>query len=391
MSRILVEYERKSPSMELTIDSLNNFVKKYGGSIDAKCTYSITKEDLCSHDILYSIRGETKAAYYIAKIAKQSGLFFCLMMDDDLINKPPFYRYKGRVKYANKIASLADVIKVTNDQVRDDCVKKFSARIVRIDTACKIVGSNIRKRQENIVKIVFAANPDHKNAFESYITPILNEIKVKKKIVIDFIGVAPKVNSEGLTVNYLPIMPLEKYRKHMSHEKYDIGIAVLESNSFTNRKYINKFIEYTIAGVVGIYTNCPLYQQVIVDGVNGFFADNDPQSWKEKILYTIENIHLLNQCLKNAEDYLKSNHNENFLDERSNENVPEMITYIKKPSKEVKIVGMKIAYISFSCAEKIDQVIHYLMHGQVNEIKNKIIQRIKIWESYSQKGGVIKH
>lgn len=394
MSKILVEYERLSPTLDLTMEVLNRFIDVYGGELTKKRTDKIRKSDFASNDVVFSIRGNSKGAYYVAKTAKKYGLFYCLLMDDNLFDTPPFYRYNGRIKYANKIAKISDAVIVVNKLVGDLCKERYGTRYVKIDTICEIDDNNIAKEnKKKLTKIVFAANADHKSAFEKYITPILKNIerKASTDIQFDFIGVSPRTDTKLMTVNYYTLMPIDKYRDFMKMKQYDLGIAIVEDDFFSNCKYINKFLEYTINNVVGIFTNCSLYNKVIENEVNGFLATNTPICWEETLLNAINNPILVNQCMKNAKKYLIDNHSSSKILEGLRQDLPELVAY--KKSNVSVITGVwkiKFSFMTFSITEKCSQVLHHLLNGGIYGLYLKLNQRRKIKKSYFEKKGAQK-
>lgn len=101
-------------------------------------------------------------------------------------------------------------------------------------------------------------------------------------------------------------MPLGEYRKKMIESEFDIGLAPLYDDSFSKCKYFNKFIEYTITGVVGIYSNVEPYVEVITDSVNGFLANNNPDDWYNKIVDALDKKRL-GKMHHNAKEYILTN------------------------------------------------------------------------------------
>jgi len=394
MSKILIEYERISPTLDLFIDILNRFIDVHGGELTKKRIDEIQRNDFVSNDIVFSIRGSSQGAYYVAKISKESGLFYCLIMDDDLVDMPPFYRYKSRIKYANKIAKIADVIIVSNSTVGELCKERFGSRIVKLDTIYEIDNIDIKNiPNKGLTKIIFAANADHNITFEKYITPILKNVERKALTAIqfDFIGVYPKTETELMAVNYYMPMPMNKYRNFMKKGQYDIGIAIVEDNFFSNCKYINKFLEYTICDVVGIFTNCPLYNKVIKNKFNGFLAKNTSKCWEETLLYAINNPEAVNRCLKNAKEYLITHHNSSKIIDGLKNDLPELIDYNAKVCDiRSGIWKIRFSFLTFAFIEKLDQVFYYLINRGIKELYQKVKHRIRNNKSYYDEKGVQK-
>ena len=170
------------------------------------------------------------------------------------------------------IASMADTIITSNKLIGEDCKNRFNVKYVILDSIVEqqeINSAICEKPCSETIKILFAGNSEHKYAFEKYIAPILKEVSDSSlyKISITCIGVYPNIKpiSSKLDVCYMPSMPLEQYRWYVKNQKFDIGIAVIEDNRFSHRKYINKFFEFTIIGAVGVYTNCLPYKDAALE------------------------------------------------------------------------------------------------------------------------------
>ena len=108
----------------------------------------------------------------------------------------------------------------------------------------------------------------------------------------------------------------------MDEQKFDVGIAPLEDSPFAKCKYFNKYLEYTLSGVVGVYSNVEPYTYVVTDGDNGYLADNNDISWEEKLKIAIEDSSLRIACARNAQKHVRDNFNEQVLMERLLSEVP---------------------------------------------------------------------
>lgn len=86
----------------------------------------------------------------------------------------------------------------------------------------------------------------------------------------------------------------------------DIAIAPLNDNSFNRCKSPIKYMEYAAIGLPCVYSNITPYSEVIKDGINGFLADK-PDEWVEKLSRLIDDEHLRNRMLANAQVDVRSN------------------------------------------------------------------------------------
>lgn len=110
----------------------------------------------------------------------------------------------------------------------------------------------------------------------------------------------------------------------MEEQKFDIGISPLEDTPFTRCKYFNKYLEYTLSGIVGIYSKVEPYTYVVKDGWNGFLAENTKESWKKQIFRVIEDALLRHSCARNAQSHVIENFNEKSIMKRYLNEIPEL-------------------------------------------------------------------
>jgi hypothetical protein len=67
------------------------------------------------------------------------------------------------------------------------------------------------------------------------------------------------------------------------HVSWDVGLAPLAANRFNSCKSDVKFLDYASIGAVGIYGARPADWPSVRHGENGYFADEDPQSWVDAV------------------------------------------------------------------------------------------------------------
>lgn len=98
---------------------------------------------------------------------------------------------------------------------------------------------------------------------------------IADKAILDaFAGLPVRVLDVGDNVEY------PAFARWMSeHVKWDLAIAPLEENVFTRCKSDIKFLDYSILGIPGIYSQGPVYGQTVRHLDTGYLAESDPQSW----------------------------------------------------------------------------------------------------------------
>ena len=250
----------------------------------------ITEDDINAHDVIFFIRPADILSYSIAKHAKQSGRFIISFYDDDLLNymRIPFWGHCA----AKKVLSYSDVLLSFNEHLCEKYLKYTrTKRAVKIDMLVKKEQIHTPPEYHNDkVKIVYAASSDHADLFDEIVKPALPELAKKygDKFSLTFVGVHPELKefSNKLEINYVKSMPLLEYRKFMAEQNFDVGIAPLHENEFNRCKYFNKYVEYSMSGIFGIYSDVEPYKNIIRDKQNGLLVSNTKNEWYK----TLENV-----------------------------------------------------------------------------------------------------
>lgn len=300
---------------------------------DFKAGRSILPEDIDEANVLFLIRSQDFLSRKLVEKAQKSGCFVALFIDDDLFSLPkdmPSIPWRKKVLQKNLehadmlLSSSPYICKLYEEKTR----QRRSANLPTIVSEEELALALRKREKKDCVKLVYAAGKGHEEFFMKHIYPILPELdrKYGKQISITFVGVRPEICQEDylFEVNYIKCMPLKKYRQFMREMNYDIGLAPLENNSFNKCKYFNKYIEYSLVGVIGIYSKCKPYTYVIKEEKNGFFADDNEESWLNAICKAIDSEELRKRCLVNAINQLRSEFNPLKVREDFLRNMPEV-------------------------------------------------------------------
>ena len=87
---------------------------------------------------------------------------------------------------------------------------------------------------------------------------------------------------------------------------WDVALVPLENSKFNLGKSELKYIELAVLGIPGVYSDMPVYNDVVKDGVNGLLA-KDTEEWVLKIEKLLLDLSLRESIRKNAlEDVLKN-------------------------------------------------------------------------------------
>ena len=131
----------------------------------------------------------------------------------------------------------------------------------------------------------------------------------------------------------------DEYHRFVEAGNFSIGLAVVRMDDFYQCKYYNKFVEYSGIGVVGVYTDCDLYRQIIEHGKNGLLCANTTQGWVTAIERLVDDAQLRRNCIQQAQDLLFREFQPKDVCESMIAQLPELAAY-NAPQCEIKQVRL---------------------------------------------------
>lgn len=125
---------------------------------------------------------------------------------------------------------------------------------------------------------------------------------------LEFVGFNPA--TKEIDFKYFEFFSsYDKYISFVKSRKWDLALAPIHDDFFSSFKTDNKYREYSALSIPAVYSNLPPYNEVIIDQHTGFLADNDSESWKNKIKLAITDSSLRKSVQRNAHDYVAKNYN----------------------------------------------------------------------------------
>lgn len=310
MTKILALYDQWNTTIEVNLSSLASTLNDRRHELRWAESKRVNADDLSWCDACYAIR---PASIYMVRImlaVKEAGRLFISVYDDDFLDMPKGSTERWKKKYVVQCLTNSDVVVTCNPLI----LEKYK----RIAPTPHYTIINAHVTEQDIkpvaavtdkIRIVYAAGRDHTELFDHYLKPALNEVhnKFGEQVSLTLMGVEPCL--DGLTnrewIELISSKPLEEYNEYMAGHDFDIGLSPLSDTPFCNRKYFNKYIEYSKNGILGLYSRCLPYTLVVEDGVNGILVDNDIESWKNSIISAIDNISEMKEIAKSAQRHIK--------------------------------------------------------------------------------------
>ena len=161
------------------------------------------------------------------------------------------------------------------------------------------------------IKVGYMGGDSHKPDLEM-ISKILIDVKDRyaDKIGYHFYGIKPPDAILALPDTiWTPIKTYNyaDFADEFQNLDVDFFLAPLVDNEFNRCKSSIKFMEYSVLGVPGIYSQVVPYNDIVENGKSGFLATS-VEEWKKYIELLVNNPTLRHQIGKNAQNLVKENY-----------------------------------------------------------------------------------
>ena len=377
-TKILIDFETFAQTAQMTLYNFRQWAKKELIELRAKESKKIRAEDIEWCDIVISIRGMSCFTAYIAKLCAKYKRLYIYEIDDNLflLDRKDKFMVK-RQEELQKVLNSTAILWTPNSLLAEYiCSRSKVKRYILVGWVIHendIYRKIVLYRKKDIFKIVYYSNDGSSNYFWGILENILPKIEkiINKKVVLEVIGMKNnnrKISGNGYNIVYVPHLNLNDFRKYLAQGNFDVGFApLIENDGFSKYKYANKFFEFSMAGIMGIYSKCPPYTFFVKDRENGILADNTEESWLKAIKEITEDPYLSNQCINNAQKELEEQYSEDSVFQSFVSQVPELLSYRAPKAKIKSLFFIQIKYFCFRTLEKVYSFCLALMQGGIKE------------------------
>ena len=160
-----------------------------------------------------------------------------------------------------------------------------------------------KKKTEDVDRVGLILSPGDWQDVQELI-PVLEELQVEEKrmelIVFGWPGTIKGENKMGeLYFRYVKSVRIEEYQLKLRDLELDIVLLPLKDSDYNRGKTAVKFLEASVLGIQVVASNHFIYKDKIIDGKNGFLAE-EKKEWKEKIISLIRDKKFREQMGENA-------------------------------------------------------------------------------------------
>jgi glycosyltransferase involved in cell wall biosynthesis len=152
------------------------------------------------------------------------------------------------------------------------------------------------------IVIGYAGSEPHGYDFKPVIPAIRHIMdKYQGRVVFEFIGYSPReLRGLPLIFHTQTIEPYDQYARFIKKTGFDIALAPLEDNTYSEGKSNIKFLEYAMCAYPGIYSRVGPYSDTVVHDETGLLTGNSTQEWIDAMDRLIKDEQLRKRIGANA-------------------------------------------------------------------------------------------
>jgi len=261
-----------------------------------ECVTSVSPDALHWAEVVILQKLHGSKGLEVLEIARLYGKPVIYDTDDNWVESPPTYHpayaYHSKLLVKNTVErylSKADLVTVSTEALRD-AYKRFNENIRVIPNTVAFMLPLSKRHETGTVRIGYAGTRTHEGDFE-VVAPALNRLRreFKDKIRLVFLGYVPEslergqdIEEWGFTENY------GSYLQILGRLRIDMAVAPLQDNRFNRYKSNIKYLEYSSAGIAGVYSRCPAYETTLVHEMTGLLVDHNEEAWYEAMKDLVE-------------------------------------------------------------------------------------------------------
>ena len=292
-----------------------NYIESLSGQGFATCScayeYEIPPVRAAGYDLVIFTRSRSENALRVMQFCRNNGIPTLYMIDDNWLS---IYRdhpeqgaafVPGKPDYDNFIQALGlcKAVWLFNDVLKEDvrpyarCVKKFE---IAVDPRQFAVESP-RVRTENDIWIGFSGSMRYDDTAFRALARYARQHSDVGVVLMGTLSPEQEALFHGVNCRRIGFQSYAQYARSIAELQPDLLLAPLQDTHTSRSKCYNKVIESAVVGAVCIYSPIPPYTDIVKEGVNGFFVDEETEDgWYRKIEAVLSDIPALRRVQENA-------------------------------------------------------------------------------------------
>ncbi|MBP3454424.1 MAG: glycosyltransferase [Clostridia bacterium] len=300
-----------------------NYIEKLYGqgfaTFTAAYEYDTPATAALNYDLVIFTRTRSENALKIMKFCQERNIPTLYMIDDNWTSIAKDHPDQGEIfmpgkpDYDHFIEALG-LCKATwlfNDILKKDilpytnCVKKFQISV----NPDLFSAENPRERKDDEICIGFSGSMRFDDVAFRALARYARRNKKTKIILLGGLSKEQELLFKNIRCERIPFMGYKGYAKNIARLNPDLLIAPLQDTHTSRSKCFNKYVESGVVGIACIYSHVPPYTDVVKEGVNGYYVEEDTEDgWYNKICQVLSDIPTLRKVQQNAKADVMENY-----------------------------------------------------------------------------------
>lgn len=236
-------------------------------------------------------------------------------LDDDFLATPashPQYDYlASRVPFIKWMLKEADLVTVSTEALKETITKLTGRPVLVLPNliAWDLFDAKPRRAIDKF-NLIVSGTPTHQSDWSIIEKPIKDILsKYQQRVSVTFFGELPPYLADHPAAKALPFQPgYIQYAEKLKQLDIHAALVPLEDTQFNHSKSNIKWLEYSAAGICGIYSDLEPYNTSIINKETGFLVKNTPEAWFNAIDGLINGPDTAIHMANNARRTIYTNH-----------------------------------------------------------------------------------